>query len=97
MATFEAQIEGLTGLTIDSSSAPTQDEVTQFLNDGVIDITHRCITIDPNEKPNFSRESAEQTSNGFNPGTTDIIAVLYSDIMNIKKPEEMTCKSLIVH
>ena len=31
MATFEAQVEGLTSLSIDGSSAPTQTELTQFL------------------------------------------------------------------
>ena len=38
MATFEAQVEGLTGLSIDGSSAPTQDELTQFLTDGAKEI-----------------------------------------------------------
>jgi hypothetical protein len=34
MATFEAQVEGLTSLSIDGSSAPTQTELTTFLTDG---------------------------------------------------------------
>jgi hypothetical protein len=38
MATFEAQIEGLTSLSIDGSSAPTQTELTQFLTDGAKEI-----------------------------------------------------------
>ena len=38
MATFEAQVEGLTSLSIDGSSAPTQTELTQFLSDGAIEI-----------------------------------------------------------
>ena len=38
MATFEVQVEGLTSLTIDGSSAPTQDELTQFLTDGAKEI-----------------------------------------------------------
>ena len=38
MATFEVQVEGLTSLTLDSSSAPTQDELTQFLTDGAKEI-----------------------------------------------------------
>ena len=38
MATFEAQVEGLTGLSIDGSSAPTQNELTQFLTDGAKEI-----------------------------------------------------------
>lgn len=38
MATFEVQVEGLTGLSIDGSSAPTQDEVSQFLTDGAKEV-----------------------------------------------------------
>ena len=38
MATFEAQVEGLTSLSIDGSSAPTQTELTQFLTDGAREI-----------------------------------------------------------
>ncbi len=38
MATFEAQVEALTGLTIDGSSSPTQTELTQFLTDGAKEI-----------------------------------------------------------
>jgi len=38
MATFEAQVEGLTSLDIDGSSAPTQAELTQFLTDGAAEV-----------------------------------------------------------
>ena len=38
MATFEAQVEGLTSLAIDGSSAPTQTELTQFLTDGAKEV-----------------------------------------------------------
>ena len=38
MATFEAQVEGLTSISIDGSSAPTQTELTQFLTDGAADV-----------------------------------------------------------
>ena len=63
MATFEAQVEGLTGLSIDSSSAPTQNELSEFLKDGVIDVTNKCILLNPKDKILFTAESAEQTSN----------------------------------
>tara|TARA_R100000664_G_C2758724_1_gene147878 strand:- start:3087 stop:5093 length:2007 start_codon:yes stop_codon:yes gene_type:complete len=77
MATFEEQIEGLTGLTISSTRTfPIQSQVTQYLKDAVIDVTNKCIALDPSEMESFSRESSEQTSNGFNPGTTEIVAVL---------------------
>ena len=38
MATFEAQIEGITQLAITGSTNPTQDELTQFLTDGAKEI-----------------------------------------------------------
>ena len=41
MATFEVQVEGLTSLSIDGSSAPTQDELTQFLTDGAKEIINQ--------------------------------------------------------
>ena len=43
MATFEAQVEGLTSLSIDGSSAPTQTELTQFLTDGAKEIFNAII------------------------------------------------------
>jgi len=38
MATFEAQVEALTSLSLDGSSAPTQTELTQFLTDGAKEV-----------------------------------------------------------
>jgi hypothetical protein len=38
VATFEAQVEGLTSLSIDGSSAPTQTELTQFLTDAAAEV-----------------------------------------------------------
>jgi hypothetical protein len=38
MATFEAQVEGLTSLSIDSSSAPNLKELDQFLTDGAKEV-----------------------------------------------------------
>ena len=58
MATFEVQVEGLTGLTIDGSSAPTQDELTEFLKDGVIDVTNRVTRLRPQDIESFGRETS---------------------------------------
>ena len=38
MQSFEAQVEALTSLSIDGSSAPTQTELSDFLSDGAIDV-----------------------------------------------------------
>tara|TARA_R100001594_G_scaffold93312_1_gene127619 strand:+ start:33 stop:947 length:915 start_codon:yes stop_codon:yes gene_type:complete len=65
LATFEQQVEALTGLAIESSSSnPTQAQLTQYLTDGVLDVTQRCIAINPKDKPKFQKVSAETTSNG---------------------------------
>ena len=77
MADFQEQVMGITGLTIDGSSTdPSRSEFSTFLNDGVIDVTSKSILINPKTKDDFSRVSAEQTSNGFNPGTNKIISVI---------------------
>ena len=77
MANFESQAMGITGLTIDgSSTVPSRAEFSTFLNDGVVDVTSKVTRLRPQDSDNFSRESSEQTSNGFNPGTTQIISVV---------------------
>ena len=77
MADFQEQVMAMTGLTIDNSSTtPSRAEFSTFLNDGVIDVTNKSIASNPSLVNDFSRYSAEQTSNGFNPGTDRIISVL---------------------
>ena len=49
MATFEVRVEGLTGLSIDGSSSPTQDELTEFLKDGVLDVTAKWLIGHPED------------------------------------------------
>ena len=41
MATFEAQVVGLTSLTIDDSSSPTRAELNQFLTDGAKEVINQ--------------------------------------------------------
>tara|TARA_R110000823_G_scaffold242036_4_gene366620 strand:- start:3099 stop:4793 length:1695 start_codon:yes stop_codon:yes gene_type:complete len=68
---FIDQVQDLTSLTVSDN-----DELSQFLKDGVIDVTNRWLAMKPQDIENFARESAEQTSNGFNPGTSKIISVI---------------------
>tara|TARA_R110000824_G_scaffold161269_1_gene336531 strand:+ start:174 stop:1154 length:981 start_codon:yes stop_codon:yes gene_type:complete len=63
MATFEAQVEGLTSLSIDGSSSPTQTELTQFLTDGAKEI----ITALP-----IGKKVLYSTSNTLNNSTTTL-------------------------
>ena len=65
MADFQSQVMGLTDLTIDASSTvPSRSEFSQFLNDGVIDVTNRWLAVKPQDINDFIRESSEQTANG---------------------------------
>lgn len=47
MATFEEQIESVTGITITNSSVPTQTDVTTFLNHSILDVATKLKTLDP--------------------------------------------------
>ena len=75
MATFELQVEGTTGLTISSSDTnPTQAQLTEFLKDGVIDVTNRIVRIRPQDRDHFTRKTASD-SQGVEFGRADIISV----------------------
>ena len=76
MATFEAQVEALTSLAIDGSSTPTQDELSQFLKDGVIDVTSKHLAIRPQDAHMFIKVSSEQTSNGLDINGAKIVSVV---------------------
>ena len=59
MATFETQVEALTGIAIDGSSDPTQTELSAFLVDGVKDVVNRMIEARPAELSKFTATSNE--------------------------------------
>jgi len=70
MASFLTQVQSLTSLTVDTG------ELTQFLNDGVIDVTNRCIAMKPQNAEKFSRRSGLTTTQGYDPGGANIISVI---------------------
>ena len=77
MATFELQVQGLTTMVLSSSTTPTQNELTQFLIDGVLDVTGKWISVSSGDKEFFQRESATIDSNsGLDVGGADIISVI---------------------
>ena len=59
---FKDQVEDLTSLTVTDN-----DELSQFLKDGVIDVTNKWLAVRPQDSHLFTRESAEQTSNTSSP------------------------------
>tara|TARA_Y100000593_G_scaffold93087_1_gene186712 strand:- start:1443 stop:2156 length:714 start_codon:yes stop_codon:yes gene_type:complete len=63
MATFIEQVKALTSIDIDGSSTPTQNELSQFLKDGVMDVTSKHLAIRPQDAHMFTRVTAETTSN----------------------------------
>tara|TARA_B100000519_G_scaffold71810_1_gene61795 strand:+ start:7410 stop:8132 length:723 start_codon:yes stop_codon:yes gene_type:complete len=77
MATFEAQVEGITGIAIASSGTnPTQAELHEFLREGVIDVTNRTLSSNPRRAQDFQRESSVTDSQGLDIKGAKIIGVM---------------------
>ena len=55
---FIAQVQDLTSI-----SASDTGELSQFLKDGVIDVTNKSIQVNPQSALDFQIVSSEQTSN----------------------------------
>mgnify|MGYP003109567948 CR=1 FL=1 len=77
MAIFEVQVEGLTGLSIDGSSAPTQNEVTQFLTDGAKEVLN---ALPRNKQEMFT------TSNALN-GSSTTLTLLGSEVFSVTRAD----------
>ena len=77
MATFEAEVEALTSLSLDGSSAPTQTELSQFLTDGAKEVL--------NTLPR-SKQSLFTTSNDLN-GSSPNFTVLGSEIFSVTRDD----------
>ena len=77
MATFEAQVSGVTGLidTFSSSTNPKDTELDQFLRDGVLDVTHRVTALRPQDAALFQRTTSSD-SQGVDLGRSKIISVM---------------------
>lgn len=82
--TFHLQVEALTSLAIDGTSTPTESELSQFLIDGVIEVTTKWLMVAPHDINLFARESAVYNSNSSSPFSSevDIIAVLRESGVN---------------
>ena len=71
MATFQTRVGYLIG-----STASNTAQITEFLKEGVIDVTNRIIKLAPQEAIHFQAESAEQTSNGSYTVKGNIVSVV---------------------
>ena len=79
MATFAAQVKALTSISTSGSTVPTTAEVSQFLIDGVLDVTKNTIAVRPHEKELFMTESDPLTSNAQSISSSTIIKVVRED------------------
>ena len=77
MATFQEQVQDLTSLTVSDT-----DELSQFLKDGVIDVTNKWLAIRPQDADLYMAVTAEQTSNGADLNGAKIINVVREDGTN---------------
>jgi hypothetical protein len=76
MATFQAQVEGLTNITIDGTSgAPSTTELSTFLRDGVLDVTNNWLRNYPQDAENFQKKTTSD-SQGVEVGRSKVISVL---------------------
>ena len=61
---FETRVEGITQISITASSDPSQDELTQFLVDGIKDVTNKVVAMKPGEAFKFGTEVTSDDGNG---------------------------------
>ena len=74
---FIDQVQDLTSLTVSDNG-----ELSQFLSDGVIDVTTRWLAVKPGDVELFAAVTAEQTSNGANLNGARIISVIRENGVN---------------
>ena len=87
MATFLDRVAGITQITISSSgTAPTQAEVTQFLNEGVKDLTNKVTNLRPDEAYKFAAESGVTGAGGLAVSGKVLSVVRQHDSTSILRP-----------
>jgi len=77
MPAFKDQVEDLISLSISDDA-----ELSQFLTDGVIDVTNRCLTAKPQDIFDFTTVSVEQTGNGLDLGGAEVVSVIRESGVN---------------
>tara|TARA_R110002110_G_scaffold11995_2_gene57151 strand:+ start:107 stop:1300 length:1194 start_codon:yes stop_codon:yes gene_type:complete len=80
LTTFKAQVAALTDITINSSGTnPTEAELSQFLADGVLDVTGKWLIGHPQDRELFMDETVLQVAQGANIDGAEIISVVRAD------------------
>ena len=87
MATFEEQVESLTGLTINSSgTVPTQSQLTDFLTQGGKDVINRMVAARPDTKMDFAATTEDDNNEGIAINGEIISVVREHDSTSILRP-----------
>ena len=79
MADFQTQVQGLTQLTMGTDPAPSTAELTQFLVDGVLDVTEKWLVGHPQDRELFMDETGLQVAQGADVSGAEIISVVRAD------------------
>ena len=80
MQTFEERIEGLTKITITSSSTPSQSDISEYLKDGARDFLRKLASAgNPALLAPFTEVSSVTDGNGVSIETSAILTVLRGD------------------
>ncbi len=86
MATFEEQVEGITGLTIGSSSAPSSNVFTDILREGVRDVINKMIVLRPEELSKFTTTTTDSSNSGITKIGRVLSVVRHHDSTSILRP-----------
>ena len=76
MATFQSQVESIVGNVSYVGSVLKLGYITQFIQDGIQDVTQRTVRLNVEDSFKFQRTSAVQVTQGFNPGGSTILSVM---------------------
>ena len=74
MADFQTQVEGITQLTV--GTTPTTSELSQFLADGVKDVTDKIVGMRPEIAPMFAVQTIVSDNNGSDLGGAMVLGVV---------------------
>ncbi|OUV76703.1 MAG: hypothetical protein CBC83_00075 [Flavobacteriales bacterium TMED123] len=86
MATFEEHIEAATKLDITSSSVPSQDNLTEFLQDAIVSTVNNLSIIKPDEAFKFAAESEAANDSGITVTGRILSVVREHDSTEILRP-----------
>jgi len=65
MATCLERVEGMVQIGITASTVPTLTQITNFLNEGIKDLTNKVVNLRPDEAPKFAGESEDANNSGI--------------------------------